>query len=150
MADPASKTRDQEAPSGASVPALTPSEQSVRFINSEVLAPPEQGSISFVKPFAEQVAVMALEDGRSFLQGMEQILLVAIAKALEKLLSGGAAPPEVLAVSGSDPGPLSSVNQALQAAERLLKTLPQFQASLADTVLRVRTAEQAGAPAPPI
>jgi hypothetical protein len=77
------------APNAAPAPT-TKSEKSVAFLNSEVLNPGEQSDISFVKPFYEQTLVMALEDARSFVQGAEQILLVALAKALEKYLSGGA------------------------------------------------------------
>lgn len=70
--------------------AETPAEKSVQFINSEVLAPPTQDSIDFVKPYVDQTLAMALEDARSFLQGVEQILLVAIAKELAKLTAGPA------------------------------------------------------------
>lgn len=150
MADLASETADEDAPLGAAAGDLTPSEQAVRFINTEVLRPPEQGSISFVKPFAEQVAVMALEDGRSFLQGLEQVLLVAIAKALEQMLTGGAAPDKAafgrVAEAGTPPQP----DQALAAAERLLQTIiPKFYSSLAQTVVTVRTPnEPVQAPSP--
>jgi len=103
----------------------TPSEKSVAFINAEVLDPPEQGSISFVRPFYEQTLVMALEDARSFLQGAEQILLVALAKALEKYLSGGAvAPPEAA------PG--------LEAIESMMGKLANFHATIAETATKNR------------
>lgn len=69
----------------------TPAEQSVQFINGEVLSPPKQDSISFVKPYAEQTVVMALEDARSFLQGAEQIVLAALGKALANYLKTGSA-----------------------------------------------------------
>jgi hypothetical protein len=137
VVDQPNETPDRNAPHGAAASTLTPGEQAVRFVNSEVLDPPSQGSISFTKPYAEQVAVMAFEDGRSFLQGLEQILLVAIAKGLEKLLSGGggaaaSGPSQHNAVSQPN------VSQALQAAERMLTVLPQFHATLAETVTRVR------------
>lgn len=119
---------DQAAPSGA----LTPAERSVRFINTEVLDPPKQGSISFVKPFADQVVVMALEDGRSFLQGVEQILLIFIAEVLKKLLASGAPAADVAAAPVPGPG------ESLQAAQTLLRELGSFHASLADTAVRVR------------
>ena len=76
--------------------AQTPDEKTVQFINAEVLAPPKQDSISFTKPYIDQSLAMAVEDARSFVQGAEQILLIALAKELEKLVSGGApAPPNV-------------------------------------------------------
>jgi hypothetical protein len=147
VADLASET---PAPFDAAGSALTPSEQAVRFINSEVLNPPDQGTISFVKPFAEQVAVMALEDGRSFLQGLEQVLLVAIAKALEQLLAGGAAPAKAPVGPPADPDALPPANHALQAAERMLQTtLPKFYSSLADTVVRVRMTNDQTQPSSP-
>lgn len=112
--------------------ALSLTEQAVRFTNSEVLNPPKQGDISFVQPFAKQITVMALEDGRSFLQGAEQILLVAIAKALSELLGDASG----LANAGNLQGPRPGASRALEAAERMLTILPQFHASLAETALK--------------
>ncbi len=71
----------------------TPSEKSVHFINGEVLDPPEQGKLSFVGPYFDQSLAMAVEDARSFVQGAEQILLVALAKALAKALGDDAPAP---------------------------------------------------------
>lgn len=68
-------------------------EESVSFINGEVLDPPTQGKISFVGPYADQTLVMALEDARSFLQGAEQIVLIALAKALAKAVGTAEATP---------------------------------------------------------
>ena len=144
--------------------AQTPAEKSVQFINAEVLAPPKQDSISFVKPYVEQTLAMALEDARSFLQGAEQILLVALAKELEKLISGGAGAvdPGLLAnlqsaaknegVEDADakrdttarpsmPGPGAAPHQAaahpvgLKAIESVMASLSAFHASIADTAL---------------
>jgi hypothetical protein len=132
LADLASDTPDQDAQSSAAAPdrsllatGLTLSEQSVQFINAEVLDPPEQGSISFVKPFADQVAVMALEDGRSFLQGVEQVLVVVIAKAFEKVLA-------------NDPAGAT----AIAAAEGLMVGLPAYLSSLADAAVKVRNSTE--------
>lgn len=67
----------------------TPAEKSVQFINAEVLDPPAQGKMSFAGPYIDQTLAMALEDARSFLQGAEQILLVAMARALNNYLTTG-------------------------------------------------------------
>ena len=145
--------------------AQTPAEKSVQFINAEVLAPPKQDSISFVKPYVEQTLAMALEDARSFLQGAEQILLIALAKELEKLISGGAPAafdPALMAnlrsaaetggveeagarrdaaAKPNMPGPHAAPHQpatppvGLKAIESVMASLSAFHASIADTAL---------------
>ncbi|MEE9453004.1 MAG: hypothetical protein V3V13_01305 [Paracoccaceae bacterium] len=132
----------------------TDNEKSVQFINAEVLDPPKQGSISFVKPFYEQTLVMALEDARSFVQGAEQILLVALAKALEKAISGGAGAPEVnisslpmaddlatgsVLQNSSQPQsqqipPSATVNDtALKSIESVMASLASFHSTIVET-----------------
>ena len=142
--------------------AQTPSEKSVQFINAEVLAPPKQDSISFVKPYVEQTLAMALEDARSFLQGAEQILLVALAKELEKLISGGAGAVDPALIANlqsaagdqgvgeadakrdktarpSTPGPGAAPHPVgLKAIESVMASLSAFHASIADTALNSR------------
>jgi hypothetical protein len=125
MADPLDKKSTQfqsgGTPSGANSGTQnnppTPQnayEESVSFINGEVLDPPTQGKISFVGPYAEQTLVMALEDARSFLQGAEQIVLIALAKALAKAVGT----PE------AQPAPHSSVHHADVAGGEDTKASP--------------------------
>jgi hypothetical protein len=128
LSDLASDPIDQDVQPDAGAPGqslvatgLTPSEESVQFINAEVLDPPTQGNLSFVKPFADQVAVMVLEDGRSFLQGVEQVLVVTIAKAFEKILADN---------------PTGAV--ALGEAQGLMAALPVYLTALADAAVKVR------------
>ena len=116
--------------------SFTESKKVVQFINSEVLNPPKQGDLSFVKPFADQVGVMALEDARSFLQGVEQVLLVFIAKALEKVLAEVPA-PKPMAPQTSDISS-KSAGEHLAAAESLLTVLPRFYESLAGTAMKLK------------
>ncbi|SMX43113.1 hypothetical protein [Actibacterium lipolyticum] len=122
--------------------AQTDTEKSVKFINAEVLDPGTQQTVSFVKPFYEQTLVMALEDARSFVQGAEQILLVALAKALEKAISGGASLPETPAPLGSPThGPSVDDTLAqqppsdvgLKAVESAMTSLANFHSTIAET-----------------
>jgi hypothetical protein len=115
----------QQSSGNSSPTPSTPAEKSVAFINAEVLDPPAQGSISFVGPFYQQTLVMALEDARSFLQGAEQILLIALAKALEKYLSGGA-----VVAADSEPN--------LKPIENMMGSLANFHATMAETAFKHR------------
>lgn len=119
-----------QAGGGAGPNPQTDDEKTVQFINAEVLDPPTQGSISFVGPYLDQTLAMAVEDARSFVQGAEQILLVALAKALEKALSGGAAPP--LAAVSAEAAPAAVFPVATPAPDAGLKAIEGFLASLSN------------------
>lgn len=100
--------------------AQTPSEKTVQFINAEVLDPPAQGDISFVAPFYQQTLVMALEDARSFVQGAEQILLVAMAKLLNKVIASAGAAEEMdqshIAMAQEDPSDSDTAEATAEVA----------------------------------
>ncbi len=131
------------APSGSGPDPQTAAEKSVQFINAEVLDPPAQGDITFVGPFYQQTLVMALEDARSFVQGAEQILLIALAKVLEKYINpvgaqvNAADPKPALADA---PAPASHTTPApdagLKAIESAMASLSSFHASMAETTHR--------------
>jgi hypothetical protein len=114
---------------GAGPDPQTAAERSVQFINAEVLDPPAQGSVSFVGPYIDQTLAMALEDARSFVQGAEQILLVALAKALAKMLSGAGA---------ADVQAMHPPDAELKAIQSVLASLSTFHASVAETANRNR------------
>ena len=132
----------------------TKAEKSVHFINAEVLDPPVQGNISFVGPYLDQTLAMAAEDARSFVQGAEQILLVALAKALAMALgeggaleapSGATSPLPDDDQSGPEapagqPAPSSGTAQTtgLTAIQGMMASLTTFHASMAETAHRFR------------
>jgi hypothetical protein len=131
----------------------TADEKTVQFINAEVLDPPSQGSISFVGPFLDQSLAMAVEDARSFVQGAEQILLVALAKALEKYLSGGlgegvaTSPGMTAEAAGLSPRtppagggtiPGQKGMPAVDAIHGVLASLSRFHGEMAETALKHR------------
>ncbi len=118
-ADEQDKDPTVEAEPGA-VNVMTDAEQSVRFINSEVLDPPQTGELSFVKPYADQVAAMMLEDARSFMQGSEQVMVIALARSLELILK-------------KDPAGAAG----LAAVESLMQKVPQFGADVATTTGKI-------------
>lgn len=60
---------------------LTPYQQNVEFINQQVLQPINQPMDTGSRLIAEQAAALMVEDMRSFLQGCEQILTIAMAQA---------------------------------------------------------------------
>lgn len=62
--------------------ASNESEQAVQFINQEVLNQTVTPITGMSKPLVDQAAAMMVQDMQSFLQGNEQILTVATAKAL--------------------------------------------------------------------
>lgn len=69
------------------VPATTPTEQEVEFINAEVLQPDVTPITGMAKPMADQAAAMMIQDTQSFLQSNEQVLTIAIAKAAALMLN---------------------------------------------------------------
>ncbi len=140
--------------SGSGPDPQTKAEKSVHFINAEVLDPPAQGGISFVGPYLDQTLAMAAEDARSFVQGAEQILLVALAKALAMALGEGGAVEAQSGVTSSTPdqgasGPETPANQStpppvaaqttgLTAIQGMMVSLSTFHASMAETAHRFR------------
>lgn len=66
--------------------AATVTEQEVEFINAEVLQPTVTPITGMAKPMADQAAAMMIQDMQSFLQGNEQVLTIAIAKAAALML----------------------------------------------------------------
>lgn len=86
-----SKNTEQDdttpTPAPNSVPAVTPTEQEVQFINAEVLQPQVTPITGMAKPLADQAAAMMIQDTQSFLQGNEQVLTIAIAQAAALMLN---------------------------------------------------------------
>lgn len=68
------------------------------------------GQPSLAKPLADQAAAMMVQDMRSFLQGTEQILTIAIAKALAEVVQSDGA----------------RGTTALETCKKFLKDLPDF------------------------
>jgi hypothetical protein len=141
-------SRQSPAGGGGSDPQ-TKAEKSVHFINAEVLDPPAQGDLSFVGPYLDQTLAMAAEDARSFVQGAEQILLIALAKALKMALAGGAevavqageagSPARLDASAPAHPTPSVEVGtNGLAAIQGMMASLSTFHASMAETALSVR------------
>ncbi len=91
-------------------PQKVPGEEGVTFINEQVLRPKAEPMSGTAKPLADQAAAMIDQDMRSFLQGTEQVLTIAIAKALAKIT-------ETDGAEGA---------KALEQCERLLTKLPKF------------------------
>lgn len=71
-------------------PTLSPGFQqvleTVTKVQATVLQPVPVTYVNLAKPIADQAAAMMVEDMRSFLQGSEQILMVALAKASALML----------------------------------------------------------------
>ncbi len=130
--DTSRKARKTSA-SGSSAKANTLAEETVQFINAEVLDPPEQGNINFVGPYVAQVGAMALEDARSFLQGAEQIILAFLGKLAAEAVSGPGStsrPPPAVPQSGAEPlDPEASAGAAatIKSAAATDSTNPQFE-----------------------
>lgn len=86
------------------------SKDSTKFINEQVLKPSSEPLTGTAKPLADQAAAMMLQDVRGFLQGTEQLLTIAIAKALADIEKTNGLKGTV----------------ALEKCESLMKTLPTF------------------------
>ncbi|MDR6514461.1 hypothetical protein [Chryseobacterium camelliae] len=70
--------------------AVTPAEQTVQFINAEVLAPPTASPMSgMAKVMIDQSAGMMVQDLQSFLKGFEQLGLIALSRLANNLLTYG-------------------------------------------------------------
>lgn len=96
---------------------LQASVNSIDFINKEVLQNGSVGLNGTAKPMADQAAAMMLEDMRSFLQGSEQIMTIALGKATAMALS-------------PDPATAEAGNKALTSITGVLNTLPTFASSI--------------------
>ncbi len=96
-------------------------EETVKFVNGEVLAPPKTDLMNMAKPIADQAAAMMIQDMRGFLQGTEQILTVAIARALNQILE-------------SD-GLIGTT--ALNKCEELMTKLPVFASEISESAIQI-------------
>lgn len=76
-------------PTNSSAPEanLSPSEQAVNFINKTVLKPDAAPMGGTSQLIADQAAGMMVQDMRSFIQGTQQILTIAIAKAAKEVVN---------------------------------------------------------------
>ena len=90
---------------------LQQAEDAVTFIQQKVLNPSGPSNLNFAKPIADQAAAMMVQDLRSFLQGTEQILMVALAKAAALTLA------EPTQETGT---------QAIQDLTKIMTELPKF------------------------
>lgn len=81
-----STTEPEEAAQEASQADTSSVDQEVEFINKEVLQPVVTPITGLAKPMADQAAAMMIQDMQSFLQGTEQVLTIAIAKAAALML----------------------------------------------------------------
>lgn len=64
-------------------------EDSVKFINKEVLTPEAQPMSGLAKPMIEQSVGMMAQDLQSFLKGFEQVGLIALSKLASNILTYG-------------------------------------------------------------
>jgi hypothetical protein len=113
---------DTVAAAGSEKPeASTKSEKSVAWINGEVLDPPAESPPNFSRPYADQIAAMMVEDARAFMQGTEQVLVIAISRALAQIIE-----------TNGNKGTV-----ALQKCEELMEKLPTFGTSVAATAKTV-------------
>ena len=104
------------------VSSTVPDADSVVFINNQVLKPDAKPMSGIAKPMADQAAAMMIQDMRSFLQGTEQVLTIAIARALNK----------VVETDGADG------SKALAICEELLtKKLPEFATAIGDSATKI-------------
>lgn len=87
-----SGTTEQDGAAQDPVTAVTVTEQEVEFINAQVLQPEVTPITGMAKPLADQAAAMMIQDMQSFLQGNEQVLTIAIAKAAAMMLNEATAP----------------------------------------------------------
>ncbi|MFV0302507.1 MAG: hypothetical protein ACK5IP_16835 [Paracoccus sp. (in: a-proteobacteria)] len=113
MAD--SKTGNDGGP--ATPPAVQVSSvagQNVEWLNGQVLAPAKSAPPDFSAPYADQVAAMLLEDMRAYLQGTEQVLVVATARSLDLILQDNPAG-----------------EQGLKAVGTMMKELPSYAGAIA-------------------
>ncbi len=100
--------QDKNTPQTTSNSTFT--DDSVIFINEQVLKPDANPMSVGAKQIADQAAAMMVQDMRSFLQGNEQVLTIAIARSLNKVVESDGA-------DGS---------KALAICEELLLKLPKF------------------------
>jgi hypothetical protein len=96
--------------------ALTAFQQNVAFINQQVLHPVSKPMDGGSKMIADQAAALMVEDMRSFLQGCEQILTVAMAKA---------------AALATNPATVSEGTVAIQSVTTAMAALPTYATNIA-------------------
>ena len=78
---------DQSLMVGAPALEVDAIDPSVEFINEQVLHPDATSFEGTSKLVADQGAAMMIQDMRGFLQGSEQVFMLATAKAIKKTLS---------------------------------------------------------------
>jgi len=117
--------------SSATTPVSVPGANAAKFINKEVLKnlqiPTNQGSATssipygMAKPMADQTSALMLEDMRVFLQGTEQVLMIAVSKALSQVIETDGAEGTI----------------ALNQCESLMEKLPQFAIGISNAAVTV-------------
>jgi tellurite resistance protein len=108
--DDTNKNSGEEQNPVAIDPNSVPGGESAAFINEQVLNQTVTPMTGSAKPLADQAAAMMIQDMRSFLQGTEQMMFMAISKAAA----------QVLKTDG-----LEGKN-ALNIFKEVLKDLPEF------------------------
>ena len=88
-------------------------QNAIEFVETLVLQPDVQPMQATAKLMADQAAAMMIQDMRSFLQGNEQVLTLAISKAIAMILAG-------------DP----QGEKALKQIEGFMEKLPAFATSI--------------------
>jgi len=68
------------------VEATTYDDPSVTYINAQVLDAASTSLVNSAPLIADQSAAMMVEDWRAFVQGNEQVLMIAISKCLAKIV----------------------------------------------------------------
>ncbi len=71
-------------------PELTDVQNTVEFINKAVLKPDSRKLKGIAHPMVEHATGMMIQDLQSFMQGFEQVGLIAVAKIAQKAIDGGA------------------------------------------------------------
>lgn len=105
--------------------ATTAMEHTVQFVNQEVLNATITPMNGMAKPMVNQAAAMMVQDVQTFLQGNEQILTVAIAKAISYTLDS------------SDPAKQAAGTATIGIITGLLTSLNEFSASVGETATTI-------------
>ncbi len=104
-------------------PGMAQIQNAVEFTNESVLQPDVKPINATAKMLADQAAAMLIQDARSYLQGNEQILTMATAKALALILSGE----------------IAKGTAAMAAITTLQVALPTFAAAIGTTATAIAT-----------
>ena len=115
---------DGDSVESNSTPGMQDIKGAVKFINRQVLKPEVKPITGTAKTMADQAAAMMIEDMRSFLQGTEQILTAALAKAAAQALN----PDPTIAATGQ---------AALASLSTVLGDLPVFAQGIGDAATTI-------------